>query len=242
VGGTTVLIRSTWLNNASAARRCSTTAVAAVALPPASLLLGEPGIVAVTPIALASLFYQGAVISFASYLIWFWLLTRYLAARLSVFSFLSPLFGVAASVTVLSEPLRPAFVGAVALVGAGIYLVNGRRRSRRTCMRCNHLCHASRELAGVGEVQQFIATVRVRSWPQQAGDEELRRREMPAQHRHERNRAAFAHQRGGAVKVRHRGRLQRLLEPARGRRGAPAGRGLIGLEAHARTLWRVGLQ
>jgi drug/metabolite transporter (DMT)-like permease len=124
---TTVLIRSTRLNNASAAKTLFyQLAVTAVALPPASLLLGEPGIVAVTPIALASLFYQGVVISFASYLIWFWLLTRYLAARLSVFSFLSPLFGVAASVTVLSEPLRPAFVGAVALVGAGIYLVNRR--------------------------------------------------------------------------------------------------------------------
>jgi len=110
---TTVIVRSTRLNNANAAKTLFyQLAVAAVALPPASLLLGEPGIVALTPIALASLFYQGVV------------LTRYLAARLSVFSFLSPLFGVAASVTVLSEPLRPAFVGAVALVGAGIYLVN----------------------------------------------------------------------------------------------------------------------
>jgi drug/metabolite transporter (DMT)-like permease len=120
-----VIVRSTRLNNANAAKTLFyQLTVAAVALPPASLLLGEPGIVALTPIALVSLFYQGVVISFASYLIWFWLLTRYLAARLSVFSFLSPLFGVAASVTVLSEPLRPAFVGAVALVGAGIYLVN----------------------------------------------------------------------------------------------------------------------
>jgi drug/metabolite transporter (DMT)-like permease len=122
---TTVIVRSTRLNNASAAKTLFyQLAVAAVTLPAASLLLGEPGVVALTPIALVSLFYQGAVISFASYLIWFWLLTRYLAARLSVFTFLSPLFGVTASVAVLSEPLRPAFVAAVALVGAGIYLVN----------------------------------------------------------------------------------------------------------------------
>jgi drug/metabolite transporter (DMT)-like permease len=122
---TTVIIRSTRLNNANAAKTLFyQLAVAGVALPPASMLLGESGVVALTPIALVSLFYQGAVISFASYLIWFWLLTRYLAARLSVFTFLSPLFGVTASVAVLSEPLRPAFVAAVALVGAGIYLVN----------------------------------------------------------------------------------------------------------------------
>jgi len=122
---TTVIIRSSRLANASAAKTLFyQLAVSAAALPIASLLIGEAGVIALTPIALASLLYQGVVISFASYLTWFWLLTRYLAGRLSVFTFLSPLFGVATSVTVLSEPLRPAFVAAVALVGAGIYLVN----------------------------------------------------------------------------------------------------------------------
>jgi len=95
-----------------------------VALPLASVLMREPGLVALTPIVLASMFYQGVIVTFASYLAWFWLLTRYLAARLSVFAFLTPLFGVAAGVVILHEPLRATFVGAVALVGAGIYLVN----------------------------------------------------------------------------------------------------------------------
>ena len=122
---TTVIIRSSRLANASAAKTLFyQLGVSAVTLPVASLAIGEAGVIALTPIAIASLIYQGAVISFASYLIWFWLLTRYLAGRLSVFTFLSPLFGVAISVAVLSEPLRPAFVVAVALVGAGIYLVN----------------------------------------------------------------------------------------------------------------------
>ena len=91
------------------------------------MLLREPGVVAVTPVVIASLFYQGVVVAFASYLVWFWLLTRYYAARLSVFSFLTPLFGVIAGVVVLSEPITPAFIGAVAMVGVGIYLVNVRR-------------------------------------------------------------------------------------------------------------------
>ena len=86
--------------------------------------MGEPGVIALTPLTLAALLYQGVVVTFASYLAWFWLLTRYLAARLSVFAFLTPLFGVAAGVVILHEPLRAAFVGAVVLVGAGIYLVN----------------------------------------------------------------------------------------------------------------------
>ncbi len=122
---TTVVIRSTRLATISATKTLFyQLALSAVALPIASVLMGEAGIVAVTPLAIASLLYQGAVVAFVSYLTWFWLLTRYLAARLSVFAFLTPLFGVAAGVVVLAEPLRPAFVAAVLLVGLGIFLVN----------------------------------------------------------------------------------------------------------------------
>jgi drug/metabolite transporter (DMT)-like permease len=60
----------------------------------------------------------------ATYLAWFWLLTRYLAGRLAVFGFLTPLFGVMMGAIVLSEPLRPAFLAALAMVGTGIFLVN----------------------------------------------------------------------------------------------------------------------
>jgi drug/metabolite transporter (DMT)-like permease len=54
----------------------------------------------------------------------FALVVRYSAARLSVFTFLAPLFGVAAGHIVLNEPLTPAFAVAVALVAAGLLLVN----------------------------------------------------------------------------------------------------------------------
>jgi drug/metabolite transporter (DMT)-like permease len=101
-------------------------AVSAPLLLGASLAMGERGVVALTPLALASLAYQGVIVAFASYLAWFWLLTRYLAARLSVFSFMTPLFGVLAGVVILNEPLTPTFVGAALLVGAGIVLVNRR--------------------------------------------------------------------------------------------------------------------
>lgn len=126
-GATTVLIRATKLSQASAAKTLFyQLAVAAPLLLAASLLMGEEGVVQVTPFALASLVYQGAIVAFASYLVWFWLLTRYLAGRLAVFSFMTPLFGVLAGVAVLGEPLRPAFAGAALLVGAGIVLVNRR--------------------------------------------------------------------------------------------------------------------
>jgi drug/metabolite transporter (DMT)-like permease len=124
---TTVLIRATSLSRATAAKTLFyQLAVSAPLLLAASLLMGERGVIALTPLALASLAYQGVIVAFASYLAWFWLLTRYLAARLSVFSFMTPLFGVLAGVVILNEPLTPTFVGAALLVGAGIVLVNRR--------------------------------------------------------------------------------------------------------------------
>jgi drug/metabolite transporter (DMT)-like permease len=124
---TTVLIRATSLARVSATKTLFyQIAVSAPLLLAASVLMGEKGVVALTPLAVASLAYQGAIVAFASYLVWFWLLTRYLAARLSVFSFLTPLFGVLFGVLILSEPLTPSFVGAALLVGVGIVLVNRR--------------------------------------------------------------------------------------------------------------------
>ena len=122
---TTVLIRSTRLTSASATKTLFyQLAVSALVLPLASVAAGEPGVTALTPKVLASLAYQAVIVAFASYLAWFWLLTRYLAGRLAVFSFLTPLFGVAFGVIFLSEPLSGAFLGAALLVGGGIVLVN----------------------------------------------------------------------------------------------------------------------
>jgi len=126
---TTVLIRATSLARATATKTLFyQLGISALMLPLASLALGESGVVALTPLAIASLAFQGVIVAFASYLAWFWLLTRYLAARLSVFSFLSPMFGVLAGVIVLGEPLRPLFAVAAAFVVAGIVLVNLRQR------------------------------------------------------------------------------------------------------------------
>lgn len=126
-GATTVLIRATRLGRASAEKTLFyQLAVAAPLLLATSLLMGEQGVVQLTPFALASLVYQGAIVAFASYLAWFWLLTRFLAGRLAVFSFMTPLFGVLAGVAVLGEPLRPVFGAAALLVGGGIVLVNRR--------------------------------------------------------------------------------------------------------------------
>jgi drug/metabolite transporter (DMT)-like permease len=75
-------------------------------------------------VPLASLVYQTVWVVSVTFVLWFALIVRYSASRLSVFTFLTPLFGVAAGHLVLGEPLTPAFAAAVALVAAGLILVN----------------------------------------------------------------------------------------------------------------------
>jgi drug/metabolite transporter (DMT)-like permease len=122
---TTVVVRGSALARTSASKTLFYQLVGAAALMlAASRLMGEPGVIALTPGVIASLIYQGVIVAFASFLVWFWLLTRYMAAQLAVQSFLTPLFGVLAGVIVLKEPLSTLFAAATALVVTGIVLVN----------------------------------------------------------------------------------------------------------------------
>ena len=125
---TTVLIRASRLARASATKTLLyQLGVSAVVLLLASWLLGEKGVSAVNGPVLASLAYQALIVAFGSYLAWFWLLTRYLAARLSILTFLTPLFGMLFGVAFLSEPLSAYFALAALLIAAGIALVNLRK-------------------------------------------------------------------------------------------------------------------
>ncbi len=65
------------------------------------------------------------VVAFLSYLVWFWLITRYPAGRVSSYTFLSPLFGIAAGALILGERASVALILALGFVAVGIRLVNG---------------------------------------------------------------------------------------------------------------------
>jgi drug/metabolite transporter (DMT)-like permease len=101
--------------------------VSAPMLAACALLSGERVMHWPSAVALASLAYQTAWIVSVTFAIWFALVMRYSANRLSAFTFLTPLFGVAAGYLVLNEPLTPAFAAAVALVAGGLVLVNRAR-------------------------------------------------------------------------------------------------------------------
>ena len=89
------------------------------------------GHVNLTAVAVASVLFQGLVVSFFSYLVWFWLLRRYLAANLAVFSFMTPLFGVTFGVLLLGEQLSLNFVIGAVLVLLGITFVSAEQWLRR---------------------------------------------------------------------------------------------------------------
>jgi drug/metabolite transporter (DMT)-like permease len=73
---------------------------------------------------LLSVAYQGIVIGFISYLLWFFLVHHYPVSRLSAFSFLTPVFATLAGVFLLGEPLSPRLMLSLGLVSLGIYVVN----------------------------------------------------------------------------------------------------------------------
>ena len=124
-GATTLMIKATRLTTVSPHKvLLYQLGVSAILLPILSWAVGEPGIVAATPLVLGMLAYQIVVVAFASYLAWFWLISRYPAGRLSSFSFLTPLFGLLAGALVLAEPIGWALMMALVLVGIGIALVN----------------------------------------------------------------------------------------------------------------------
>jgi drug/metabolite transporter (DMT)-like permease len=75
-------------------------------------------------LALSLVVYQAIWVVGLTFLIWFALVQAYSASKLSAFTFITPLFGVAASYFILHETLTPAFGAAALLVIAGLYLVN----------------------------------------------------------------------------------------------------------------------
>jgi len=122
---TTVLIRATALAKVTATKvLLYQLVVSAAVMFPLSWLVGERGIGVLSAPTLWAMAYQIVVVAFISYLAWFWLLTRYLAGRLLVFSFLTPLFGVGFGMLLMGDQPSLHFFAAAAMVVGGIVLVN----------------------------------------------------------------------------------------------------------------------
>jgi drug/metabolite transporter (DMT)-like permease len=83
---------------------------------------GQP--LSLTASVVGAFAYQCLVVAFFSYILWFWMIHRFPASRLHAFTFLAPLFGVLLSGLILREAIPFLLWIGLALVGAGIYVVN----------------------------------------------------------------------------------------------------------------------
>ncbi|HXW20025.1 MAG TPA: EamA family transporter, partial [Roseiarcus sp.] len=89
-----------------------------------SLAVGEKWSAHVSTIGAVAMVYQTFWVASVTYLVWFWLLKHYRAGELSAFTFLSPIVGVLAGHILLGDELTANFMAALALVAAGVVLVN----------------------------------------------------------------------------------------------------------------------
>jgi len=122
---TTLLIKASRLNRVSAEKTMLyQLVVSAPLLAIAALTVGERVQAVPSALAIGAFVYQTVWIVAFTYVVWFALIVRYSATRMSAFTFLTPLFGVGAGYLVLDEPLTPAFAVAVILVAVGLVLVN----------------------------------------------------------------------------------------------------------------------
>lgn len=122
-GATTVVIRCSRLSSAPATETLLYQLLGAFVLLPLAWAGGRdhfaPGAA-----GWGHLLFQSVIVSFASFLAWCWLLRRYLASRLGVFSFLTPLLGVLLGAVLLGEMPSHGFLLGGVMVLAGIGLVS----------------------------------------------------------------------------------------------------------------------
>ncbi len=125
-GGIPLLTRTTRLSNASPEMQMLyMVGVSAVVVLPIAPLFGS--VMREMTVLLWFVFAgQVLLVVCTGFLIWFWLLKRYPASQVASFSFLTPLFGVFFGWLILGEEISIWILLALAMVSAGIVLVNRR--------------------------------------------------------------------------------------------------------------------
>ena len=126
-GATTLAIRASKLSGASAEKTLLyQLAVSGVILTIMALATGVPVPGSLSPLAWSAMGFQIVIVTAFSYVLWFWLISRYPATRLASFTLLTPVFGLALGALLLGEPITTRLVIALLAVAAGIVIVNRR--------------------------------------------------------------------------------------------------------------------
>lgn len=123
-GLTTVVVRSTELSNLPAKETLLYQLVGAFIILVAWAIYADQAYFNPTNAVFLSLAFNGVIVAFLSFLLWFWLLTQYKASQLGTLSFLTPIFGVLMGAWLLGEPIESNFLIGAVLIITGILLVN----------------------------------------------------------------------------------------------------------------------
>lgn len=98
-------------------------AVSAVVVLPLAPLFGE--VIREPTTATYGIFaFQVIVIVAIGFVVWFWILSIYPVSNMASFSLLTPVFGILFGWWIFDDALPPTFLGALAVVGMGLVLVN----------------------------------------------------------------------------------------------------------------------
>jgi drug/metabolite transporter (DMT)-like permease len=122
---TTLIAKGTNLRNAAAEKALGYQVTVSIPiLGFAAWISGEAITHAPGAMAVSLLAYQAFWVVGLTFVLWFALVKTYSASKLSAFTFITPLFGVAASYFIMHDTLTLAFGAAALFVIAGLYLVN----------------------------------------------------------------------------------------------------------------------
>lgn len=121
---TTISLRLTRLSDAAPTQTLFYQLVGGcVFLLPVAFILGQTEI-HWTAVAINSMIFHVLIMSFFSLMLWFWLLRKYLANGLGVFSFLTPIFGMIFGVIFLHEQIEMNFMLGTGFVLIGVLTVS----------------------------------------------------------------------------------------------------------------------
>jgi drug/metabolite transporter (DMT)-like permease len=124
-GVTTLILKGTRLRAARAEKALIYQLGASIfVLGAAAIWRGESLPTHISALTAAAFAYQTIWVAGVTFLIWLWMIKVYRAGELSAFTFLTPLFGAAAGHFIMGDEITIGFAAAVALVAAGILMVN----------------------------------------------------------------------------------------------------------------------
>ncbi|TCQ82883.1 drug/metabolite transporter (DMT)-like permease [Ochrobactrum sp. BH3] len=123
-GMTTLVIKRSKLASAAPEKTLLYQLAVAALVPLPFIPLSGPLIRDPDMLSVLSFLFQSMFVVAVTYPLWFWMVRRYPASKLSNFAFLTPAFGVLLSGVLLSEHLGWKIFVALALIGLGLIIIN----------------------------------------------------------------------------------------------------------------------